>query len=48
MAQAVGVGLRLDMSWFSFIERSTLRFDAAKTINDNTGTQFWFGVQQPF
>jgi len=26
----------------------TLRFDVAKTVNDNTPWQFWFGIQQPF
>jgi hypothetical protein len=45
---ALGCGLRLDVAWFSFVERTTLRVDAAKTVNDNTPWQFWFGVQQPF
>ena len=48
VAHAAGGGLRLDVAWFSFIERMTLRFDVAKTINANTPTQFWFGIQQPF
>jgi hypothetical protein len=48
IAHAVGIGLRLDVSWFSFLERSTLRFDAARTINSPTPTQFWIGLEQPF
>ena len=48
VAQAVGVGLRVDVAVFSFIERATLRFDVAKTVNDATPVQFWFGVQQAF
>ena len=48
VAHALGVGLRVDISLFSFIERSTLRFDVAKTINSNSPFQFWFGIQQAF
>ena len=48
IAQAAGCGLRLDVAWLSFVERTTLRFDVAKTINAATPTQFWFGVQHPF
>jgi len=48
VAHALGVGLRLDLAWFSFVERSTLRLDLAKTLNSNTGTQVWFGFQHPF
>lgn len=48
VAHALGVGLRLDVAIFSFIERATLRFDAGKTINDNRPWQFWFGVQHAF
>jgi hypothetical protein len=36
------------MALFSFIERATLRFDAAKALNTGTPVQFWFGVQHPF
>lgn len=43
-----GVSLRFDVSWFSFVERTLLRFDIAKTLNASTGTQFWFGVGVPF
>lgn len=48
VAHAFGVGLRIDTAFFSFIERATLRFDAAKTINAPTPFQFWFGVQHAF
>jgi hypothetical protein len=48
VAHALGVGLRVDIAIFSFIERATLRFDAGKTINDNRPWQFWFGVQHAF
>lgn len=47
-AHALGVGLRLDLAIFSFIERATVRFDVGKTINAATPFQFWFGVQHPF
>jgi hypothetical protein len=47
-AHALGTGLRVDMAVFSFIERATVRFDVAKTINESTPWQFWFGVQHPF
>ncbi|WP_168219280.1 M1 family aminopeptidase [Limnoglobus roseus] len=48
VAHALGAGIRVDTALFSFIERVTLRFDVAKTINDNTPFQFWFGVQHAF
>jgi len=48
VAQCVGGGLRFDVAWFSFVERTTLRFDVAKTINANTPTQFIFAVDFPF
>jgi hypothetical protein len=48
IAQAAGCGLRLDVAWLSFVERTTLRFDVAKTINCAAPTQFWFGIQHPF
>jgi hypothetical protein len=43
-----GLSLRLDVSWFSFVERTLLRVDIAKTLNADTGTQLWFGVGVPF
>jgi hypothetical protein len=48
VAHTLGVGLRVDLAIFSFIERATLRFDAGKAINGNTPFQFWFGVQHAF
>jgi hypothetical protein len=48
IAHALGVGLRLDMAWFSFVERSVLRLDVAKSINTSTGIQVWLGLNQPF
>ena len=48
VAHAVGGGLRFDAAWFSFVERTILRFDVAKTLNASSPLQFWFGVQHPF
>jgi hypothetical protein len=48
VAHSVGVGLCVDVAWFSFIERTTLRFDVAKTVNADTPVQFWFGIKHPF
>jgi hypothetical protein len=48
IAHAVGVGLRLDVTWFSFVERTLLRLDVAKTLNAPTPLQVWFGVGVPF
>jgi len=48
IAHAVGGGLRLDVSWFSFVERTTFRFDVAKTVNENSPWQVWIGVGYPF
>jgi hemolysin activation/secretion protein len=48
VAHALGGGFRVDASFFSFIERATVRFDFAKTLNAATPFQFWFGVQHPF
>ena len=48
VAHAVGFGLRIDVAWFSLIERTILRFDVAKTVNDDTPLQFWFGLDHPF
>jgi len=47
-AHAVGASFRFDVSWFSLVERTLLRFDIAKTLNVSSGTQFWFGVGVPF
>ena len=47
-AHALGLGLRVDLAFFSFIERAVVRLDAAKAVNAATPWQVWFGVQQPF
>ena len=47
-AHAVGAGLRVDITWLGMIERTTLRFDVAKTVNGSYPVQFWFGIQHPF
>jgi hypothetical protein len=48
VAHALGAGLRIDIAVFSFVERTTLRFDMAKTINEATPMQFWLGMLHPF
>ncbi|MCE9532942.1 MAG: BamA/TamA family outer membrane protein [Planctomycetes bacterium] len=48
VAHAVGIGIRAEVAWFSFIERTTLRLDFAKTVNASSPVQFWLGVQHPF
>jgi hypothetical protein len=48
IAQALGAGLRVDVAWFGFVERSMLRIDVARTINSERSYQVWFGIQQPF
>lgn len=47
-AQAVGAGLRVDVTWLGLIERTMLRLDVAQAINAGTPVQFWIGVQHPF
>lgn len=48
VAHALGTGLCVDVAWFSFVERTLLRFDVAKAVNAATPVQFWFGIQHPF
>ena len=48
IAHAVGLGLRVDVTWLGMIERTTLRLDVAKTVNGNYPVQFWVGIQHPF
>ncbi|MBL8796395.1 MAG: hypothetical protein JNM56_21025 [Planctomycetia bacterium] len=48
MGHAVGAGVRADVAWFSFIDRSILRLDFAKALNDSTPIQVWLGIQHPF
>jgi hypothetical protein len=48
IAHAVGMGLRVGVDLFSYLERAMLRFDVAKTIDSAAPVQFWFGVEHPF
>jgi hypothetical protein len=48
VAHAVGMGLRVDVAWFSLIERTMLRFDVATAVGSNAPVQFWFGIRHPF
>lgn len=48
IVSSVGVGLRLDLGWLGFIERTTIRLDVAKTVNQDQPVQFWFGLQHAF
>lgn len=48
VAYCVGVGLRAEFAWFSFIERTTFRLDFAKTLNASTPMQMWLGIVHPF
>lgn len=48
LAHAIGGGIRADVAWFSFIDRTILRLDVAKTISDATPLQVWVGIQHPF
>lgn len=48
VAHALGMGFRIDVAWFSFIERTMLRLDVAQTLQKNIPTQIWFAIQQPF
>jgi hypothetical protein len=40
--------LLLDLAWCTFVERTILRFDAAKTVNADTPPQFWVALEHPF
>jgi hypothetical protein len=48
VAHSVGAGLRFDLGWLGFIERTTLRLDLAKTVGDKESVQLWFGLQHAF
>ena len=43
-----GVGLRLDVALFAFLERATLRVDLAQPIGVPGGPVIWFGINQVF
>jgi hypothetical protein len=48
VAHAVGLGLHVDVAWFSLIERTVFRFDIAKAVGTTAPVQFWFGVRTAF
>lgn len=48
LAHALGAGLRVDTAWFGFVERSVIRLDFAKALNESTPWQVWFGFMHPF
>jgi hypothetical protein len=48
VAHAVGLGLHMDVAWFSLIERTVFRFEVAKAVGTNAPVQFWFGVRTAF
>lgn len=48
ITESVGTGLRLDLSWFTFVERTILRLDVAKAINVATSPQYWIALEHPF
>jgi hypothetical protein len=47
-AKCAGIGLRLDVSWFTFMERTIIRLDVARTIDSAAPTQVWAGIEHPF
>ena len=50
MVHGVGVGLRLDIALFAFLERAALRVDIAQPVGIGTkfGPVIWFGLNQVF
>lgn len=48
VACSVGGGLRCDITLLGFIERVTLRIDAAKVVNADEPVQYWVGIGQAF
>ncbi len=48
VAEGAGIGLRFDVTWFGFVERTTLRIDVARAINSDTPVQFVVGANMPF
>jgi hypothetical protein len=43
-----GLGLRLDVTLFAFLERATVRLDIAQPIGVRGGPVMWFGLNQVF
>ena len=48
VAYDAGGGLRFDVTWFGFVERTTLRIDVAKTLNVKSPAEIWFGANMPY
>ena len=48
LVHGVGVGVRLDVSLFAFLERASLRMDLAQSIGLGRGPIVWFGLNQVF
>ncbi len=48
VVHSVGAGLRFDIGWLGFIERTTLRIDIARTVEENRNYQVWLGIQHAF
>ncbi len=48
VVHGVGIGFRLDVSLFSFLERANLRVDVAQPVNLPRGPVVWFGLNQVF
>jgi len=48
IVHGVGVGFRLDLSLFAFLERANLRIDLAQPVGIKGGPVIWFGLNQVF
>ncbi|MEJ7640078.1 MAG: hypothetical protein WKF75_19460 [Singulisphaera sp.] len=51
VVHGVGVGLRLDVSLFAFLERANLRLDVAQPVGaggNGRGPVIWMGLNQVF
>lgn len=48
VVHGVGLGLRLDVTLFSFLERANLRLDVSKAVGLDLPPIFWFGLNQVF
>lgn len=48
VVHGVGIGLRLDVSLFAFLERASFRLDVAQPIGGEWGPTVWVGMNQVF
>jgi hypothetical protein len=48
VVNGVGVGLRFDVTLFSFLERASLRVDIAEPVGTGRSPVIWFGLNQVF